>query len=130
MSIDTLQALFAAAVYNTRLDTDGDLVVESADRRHFISIEENSKRISFLTVFKADPQVHRNALLEATNDFNRQYVVARAYVLPPRSDGNTGVLIDSDLDYVGGLNPLNLLTRFRSFENIVRGRHPLAGLIS
>lgn len=129
VSIDLLRAAFDAALYATTVDDDGDLVVRGAGTKFYVTLSEDARRVRVATFSLLRDGASREEALSAVNAFNEQYAVARAYFVRT-SAGHEGVVFDSDLTYSGGLIPLNLLTRFRTFESILSDMHPARALLT
>ncbi|MCO5175221.1 MAG: YbjN domain-containing protein [Trueperaceae bacterium] len=129
MSTGFLQAVFAVAQYRTTIDEDGDVVVHSEGLDVWVMLDQPSNRLRFFAAFALREDAAHADVLQAVNDFNEAYAVARAYTVR-RSSGARGVFFDSDINYGGGLIPINMLTRFRIFENVLKSEHPLRGLVA
>lgn len=125
LSVEFIQSVFKAAMYDTTVDDDGDVVVDCAgDMRVFLSISGNKKGLGFSANFSVDEQAGRPELLEAANDFNMHYTLTRAYIVTNRQ-GEHLARFDSFCVCPGGLSPVNLIFRFRDFEYTLMQEHPL-----
>ncbi len=129
VSIDLLQAAFDAALYSTTVDEDGDLVVRGASTKFYVTLSEDARRVRVATFSLLRDGASREEALSAVNAFNEQYAVARGYFVKTGA-GHEGIVFDADLTYSGGLIPLNMLTRFRTFENILNDMHPVRPLMN
>ncbi|MBX3141622.1 MAG: YbjN domain-containing protein [Trueperaceae bacterium] len=124
-----LQAVFAVAQYRTTIDEDGDVVVHGDGLQVWVLLDQPSHRLRFFAAFALKEDTAHADVLQAVNDFNEAYAVARAYTVR-RGPGARGVFFDSDITYGGGLIPINMLTRFRIFENILKSEHPVRRLLA
>lgn len=124
-----LQAVFAVAQYRTTIDEDDDVVVHSDGLDVWVLVDQPSNRLRFFAAFALKEDAAHADVLQAVNDFNEAYAVVRAYAVR-RSSGARGVFFDADINYGGGLIPINMLTRFRIFENVVKSEHPVRGLLA
>lgn len=124
-----LQAVFAVAQYRTTIDEDGDIVVHGDGLEAWVMLNQPAKRLRFFAAFALKEDAAHADVLQAVNDFNEAHAVARAYTVR-RSSGARGVFFDSDITYGGGLIPINMLTRFRLFENILKSEHPVRQMIA
>lgn len=122
-------AVFAVAQYRTTIDEDGAIVVHGDGLEAWVMLDQPSNRLRFFAAFALTEDAAHADVLQAVNDFNEAYAVARAYTVR-RSSGARGVFFDSDITYGGGLIPINMLTRFRIFENILKGEHPVRRLLA
>lgn len=117
---DAVQRVFEAAMYPTSRDDDGDVVVDTGPVRVFVRLNGNAI-VHMVVPFHADPAAPADEVLRACNEFNAQYVIARAYFV----EESGGILIDTDVNYEGGLSLMGMVTRMRRLVSILQGPHPL-----
>lgn len=113
ITVQTLREVFEAALFDTHLDSDGDLVVK--DGYKIIVTPHGSRFIRFLTMFRLKEDCGRDSRLELANRINDSLILVRASVNADR------ILI---LDYYlpvmgGGISRKGLVMSFRAFSGLV-----------
>lgn len=99
ISNETLQSLYDQSGMQTRIDSDGDLVVTRGVTCYAIPTRE-SERILLLTFVGTREGVQRDQKLEFTNRVNQQISTVRAYV-----DRKESVIFDYSIPVEGGVTP-------------------------
>lgn len=125
---EAIRAIFDAALYRTNIDEDDDVVIHGAGMRTFIQVYPGN-RIRLLSVFRAEEEVTEEGLHAAANAFNLRLAIVKASAQRYQDD-KLRVIFETDLSYDGGLVPMNLVMRFRKFEDIIRRQHELSDLLA
>jgi len=113
LTVQALRDIFEAAMFDTHLDSDGDLVV--TDGYKIIVTPHGGRFIRFLTMFRLDEEATRDSRLELANRINDSLILVRASVNSDR------ILI---LDYYlplmgGGTSRKGLVMSFRAFSGLI-----------
>ncbi len=110
----TLRELFDEAMFETRIDADGDLIV---DERFKSFVMVHSKRfVRFMTVFGIKEGAEENAVFALVNRINFELICVRAC-----ANMNQNALI---LDWYlpikgGGLSKKSVVMAFREFIDLI-----------
>lgn len=112
---DRIEELFKRAYFTVFRDDDDDLVVDD-DLSVFVIVQESAKRILFLALIHANPEVGMARKLEVVNRINDEYAFCRVYV-PSEKDDVLGA--DLELTFEGGIIPLHIVSLFRKFMGSV-----------
>jgi hypothetical protein len=112
---DRIEELFKRAYFTVFRDDDDDLVVDD-DLSVFVFVKESAKRIRFLVLIHANPEVDMARKLEVVNRINDEYAFCRVYV-PSEKEDVLGA--DLELTFEGGIIPLHIVSLLRKFMGSV-----------
>jgi len=110
----TLDELFKQAFFQTTVDSDGDLIVQSDGPRVIVTVDEQKKLVKFMAVYglkEAAALEHKLALVNRMND---EIIYVRFSV--PRDD----ILVaDYFLLFQEGIPAFQLVSSLRLFARVV-----------
>jgi putative sensory transduction regulator len=116
LSKESLQAIFAAALMETSIDTAGELQVREA--LQCLVLPSNSKdRIRLLALFGFEPQVSHQQRLEFVNQVNSEFILIRATV----GAQDDTLMFDHYLWVQGGITKQALVLATQRFLSICGG---------
>ncbi|MFM9959821.1 MAG: YbjN domain-containing protein [Planctomycetaceae bacterium] len=125
VSIESLRAVFDAAMMETRLDSDGDIVVQ--DSIKVCVTVRPASGIRFLAAYGVKPGVREEAGHALCNRINDGLIVIRASM-----HGPTTLLLDWYLPVRGGIGRKAVVLSFRKFVELVEaiGKYDTDGIVS
>ena len=112
LSNESLKAAFDAAMMDTSIDADGDLVVD--DQYHALVTVHPSDYIRFMSVFRFREESDPVKRLELVNRINDKLIIARASV-----HNDLTLMIDWYLPAKGRISKKTVVLALRKFEDII-----------
>src|SRR5262245_38379866 len=113
LSKESLQAIFAAALMETSIDTAGELQVRET-LQCLVLPSDSKDRIRLLALFGFEPQVSQQQRLEFVNQVNSEFILIRATV----GAKNDTLFFDHDILVQGGITKQALILATKRFLSI------------
>ena len=117
VSSTTLSTLFKRAFLKSRIDDDGDLIVETDGPRIFVIVDTGKKFIKFMTLFSFK-QGTLSQKYQFVNKMNDDFVFSRFSV--PEHNEDT-LVADYYLSYSEGVPAFQVVNSLRYFSRVVPG---------
>lgn len=112
LSGESLHALFDAAMFDVKMDADGDVIVK--DKVRVIVSALKGGNIRFLVVFGIKEGISEEQSFALCNRINDNLVIIRAGMHDP-----TTMLIDWYLPVAGGITKRAVVLAFRRFTELI-----------
>ena len=116
MNSKTLQSLFDRALYNSSIDDDDDVVVETEAISVYISISRDNKLLKFMAAYKVDeaaPIELKHALVNKMNDD----VIFCRFTIPEHHEDT--LIADYFLPFGKNISSFNIVSALRLFALVV-----------
>lgn len=114
VTMSNLDELFRQAFFQTSLDKDGDLIVQSDGPRVIVTIDQQKKLVKFMAVYGLRAEVALGPKLALVNRMNDEIIYVRFSV--PRDD----ILVaDYFLLFQEGIPAFQLVSSLRLFARVV-----------
>jgi hypothetical protein len=111
VSKELLKSVLDAALMETSLDSDGDIIVKE-QCRCYVLLDKDKRRIMLLTQFGFKPSASEGDKLVCANKINRDYIIVRAVV------GEKSMRFTYDLSLDGGITRKALALLVKRFCSI------------
>ena len=115
---ELLEGLFKRGFFSTRIDDDGDLIVESEGPKVVVSIQEKHKLIRYVIVYGMNEFGPLDQKLSFVNRMNDDVIFARFSVPESRPEM---LMCDYFLPYEEGVTAFQIVTAMRLFARVVVG---------
>lgn len=113
---EKIRELFSRAFYSTRLDDDGDVVVNAEPISVYVSINKGNRLLVYSAYYKVDETAPLESKLAFVNKMNDDVILCRFSI---REDHEDRLVADYFLPFGENISSFQIVSALRLFASVV-----------